>query len=129
MRLRDALVRDLARRQCWTQKEPGYSKAAGKPYDQGQGYVEIGLLDCEGDGGDKVFILNNEFEWQHDDSIVFGTENVSDVVIGNTLSVLLFVGLSFIILGIGFAIATIVRHLRAAGQATLDACHAGRDRR
>ena len=43
------------------------------------------------------------------------------MVIGNTLSVLLFTGLSFIILGIGFAIATIVRHLRAAGQATLDA--------
>ena len=45
----------------------------------------------------------------------------ADKVIDHTVKVLVFVGLSFIKLGIGFAIATIVRNLRATGQSTLDA--------
>ena len=44
----------------------------------------------------------------------------AEQVIGHTLTVWLFLGLSFIKLGIGFAIATIVRNLRATGRGILD---------
>ncbi|MEE9285531.1 MAG: hypothetical protein V3V35_07375 [Dehalococcoidia bacterium] len=49
---------------------------------------------------------------------IFKTTQITDGVIGHTLAVWLFVGLGTIMLGIGFAIATIVGHLRATGQAT-----------
>ena len=52
---------------------------------------------------------------------IFKAAQTADKVIGHTLKVLLFVGLSFIKLGIGFAIATIVRNLRATGESTLSA--------
>ena len=55
------------------------------------------------------------------DQTVFKASQIADQVIGHTLSVWLFLGLSFVILGIGFAIATIVRHLRATGQGVLNA--------
>ena len=51
----------------------------------------------------------------------FKAAQIADNVINHTLKVLLFVGLSLIKLGIGFAIATIVQHLRATGRGTLDA--------
>ena len=52
---------------------------------------------------------------------VFKTTKIADGVIGHTVSVLLFVGLGTIMLGIGFAIATIVGHLRATGRAAWEA--------
>ena len=51
----------------------------------------------------------------------FKAAQTADKVIDHTLKVLIFVGLSFIKLGIGFAIATIVRNLRDTGRSTLDA--------
>lgn len=51
----------------------------------------------------------------------FRATQTADKVIGHTLSVLIFVGLSLIMLGIGFAIANIVLSLRATGQGVLDA--------
>jgi hypothetical protein len=51
---------------------------------------------------------------------LFQSAQMADKALDHTLSVLLFVGLSFIKLGIGFAIATIVRHLRATGQGIIE---------
>ena len=55
------------------------------------------------------------------DQTVFRASQTADQVIGHTLTVWLFLGLSFLKLGIGFAIATIVRNLRATGKRALDA--------
>lgn len=55
------------------------------------------------------------------DGAVFKAAQTADQVIGHTLTVWLFLGLSFLKLGIGFAIATIVRNLRATGQNVLNA--------
>ena len=52
---------------------------------------------------------------------LFEASQTADQAIGRTLSVWLFLGLSFLKLGIGFAIATIVRNLRATGRGTLEA--------
>ena len=51
----------------------------------------------------------------------FEATQTADKVISHTLKVLLFVGLSLIKLGIGFAIATIVRSLRSTGRSTVEA--------
>ena len=50
----------------------------------------------------------------------FQAAQIADQVIDHTLKTLLFVGLSFTKLGIGLAIFTIVRNLRATGQRTLE---------
>ena len=50
------------------------------------------------------------------DGDLFKATQTADEVIGHTLTVWFFLGLSFLKLGIGFAIATIVRNLRATGQ-------------
>ncbi|MCH7554062.1 MAG: hypothetical protein IIC82_08710 [Chloroflexi bacterium] len=55
------------------------------------------------------------------DQTIFKATQITDQVIGNTLTVWLFVGLSFIKLGIGSAIATIVRNLRATARGTQEA--------
>ena len=55
------------------------------------------------------------------DQAAFKASQTADQVIGHTLTVWLFLGLSFLKLGIGFAIATIVRNLRVTGQRVLDA--------
>ena len=52
---------------------------------------------------------------------LFEAAQTADVAIGHTLTVWLFLGLAFLILGIGFAIATIVQNLRATWQSTRDA--------
>ena len=71
-------------------------------------------------GRDALIVLwaNKLFDGEID--TLFKAAQTADKVIDHTLKVLLFVGLSFIKLGIGFAIATIVRNLRATGQSTLD---------
>ena len=51
----------------------------------------------------------------------FEATQTADQVIGRIMSVLLFVGLGVIMLGIGSAIATIVRNLRATGRTMVDA--------
>ena len=55
------------------------------------------------------------------DRDLFEVSQTADQVIGHTLSVWLFLGLTFIKLGIGFAIATIVQNLRATGQGASNA--------
>ena len=50
---------------------------------------------------------------------LFKATQTADQFIGHTLTVWLFLGLSFIKLGIGFAVATIVSNLRATGRASL----------
>ena len=55
------------------------------------------------------------------DQTIFKTTQITDRVIGNTLSVWVFVGLGLIMLGIGAAIATIVQNLRATDRGTRDA--------
>ena len=56
-----------------------------------------------------------------DAGTTFRAAQTADKVISHTLKTLLFVGLSLIKLGIGFAIATIVLNLRSTGQSTVDA--------
>ena len=51
----------------------------------------------------------------------FKVAQTAEQAIGNTLTVWFFLGLSFIKLGIGFAIAIIVRNLRSTGQLSLNA--------
>ena len=51
---------------------------------------------------------------------LFKATQTGDQFIGHILTVWLFLGLSLIKLGIGFAIATIVRNLRATGRASLE---------
>ncbi len=55
------------------------------------------------------------------DQGLFKASQMADRALGHTLTVWFFLGLSFIKLGIGFAIATIVQNLRATGRATLNA--------
>ena len=55
------------------------------------------------------------------DDGLFKASQMADRALGHTLTIWFFLGLSFIKLGIGFAIATIVQHLRATGQATMTA--------
>ena len=71
-------------------------------------------------GRDALIVVWTNKLFDGDTDATFKAAQTSDKVIGHTLTVLLFVGLSFIKLGIGLAIATIVRNLRATGQATLD---------
>jgi len=73
-------------------------------------------------GRDAVIVVwaNKFFDGKTDDGL-FEASQIADQVLGHTLSVWPFFGLSIIMLGIGFAIATIVGHLRATGQSTLDA--------
>ena len=52
---------------------------------------------------------------------IFQAAQTAELAIGHTLTVWFVVGLSFIKLGIGFAIATIVRNLRATGRLSLQA--------
>lgn len=47
---------------------------------------------------------------------LFNTARSADLALDHTLSIWMFLGLSFIMLGIGFAIATIVQNLRATGR-------------
>ncbi len=72
-------------------------------------------------GRDAMILVwaNHLFDGDTGDSI-FKTTQITDRVIDTTLKTLLFVGLSMIKLGIGFAIFTIVRNIRATGRATLD---------
>ena len=72
-------------------------------------------------GRDAMIVVwaNKLFDGETDQTI-FKTTQIADKVIGNTLTTLLFVGLSQIMLGIGFAIAIIVRNLRRTGRATID---------
>ena len=71
-------------------------------------------------GRDAVIVVwtNKLFDGTTDTT--FKAAQTADKVIDHTLKVLLFVGLSFIKLGIGSAIAIIVRNLRATGRSTLD---------
>ncbi|MCH8191816.1 MAG: hypothetical protein IIC80_10760, partial [Chloroflexi bacterium] len=73
-------------------------------------------------GRDVVILVwaNKLFDGDTDQTI-FKTTQIADGVIGNFLKTWLFVGLSLIKVGIAFAIATIVRNLRATGRVTLDA--------
>lgn len=73
-------------------------------------------------GRDAVIVVwaNKFFDGKTDEGL-FEASQIADQVLGHTLSVWPFFGLSIIMLGIGFAIATIVGHLRATGQSTLDA--------
>ena len=72
-------------------------------------------------GRDALIVVWANKLFDGDTDSTFKAAQTADKVIDHTLKVLLFVGLSFIQLGIGFAIATIVRSLRATGQSTLDA--------
>lgn len=72
-------------------------------------------------GRDALIVVWTNKLFDGDIDSTFKAAQTADKVIDHTLKVLLFVGLSFIKLGIGFAIATIVRNLRATGQSTLDA--------
>ncbi len=51
---------------------------------------------------------------------LFKAAQTAEQAIGHTLTVWFFLGLSFIKLGIGFAIATIVRNLRMTGRLSLE---------
>ena len=64
--------------------------------------------------------VNKFFDGETDQGI-FEASQTAEQVIGHTLTVWFFLGLGLLKLGIGFAIATIVRNLRATGQSTLDA--------
>ncbi len=50
---------------------------------------------------------------------LFKAAQQADQALGHTLTIWFFLGMSFIMLGIGFAIATIVRNLRATGASIL----------
>ena len=52
---------------------------------------------------------------------LFEASQTADLALGHTLSIWPFLGLGFLMLGIGFAIATIVQNLRATGRSILDA--------
>ena len=52
---------------------------------------------------------------------LFKAAQQADQALGHTLTIWFFLGMSFIMLGIGFAIATIVQNLRATGQSFLTA--------
>ena len=73
-------------------------------------------------GRDATILLwaNKLFDGETNGS-TFKAAQTADGVLGHTLSVWLFVGLGVIMLGIGFAIATIVRNLRSTGRASREA--------
>jgi len=52
---------------------------------------------------------------------LFKAAQQADQALGHTLSIWFFLGMSFIMLGIGFAIATIVQNLRTTGESILTA--------
>jgi len=52
---------------------------------------------------------------------LFKAAQQADQALGHTLSIWFFLGMSFIMLGIGFAIATIVQNLRSTGESFLTA--------
>lgn len=64
--------------------------------------------------------VNKLFDGESDDGL-FKAAQTAEQAIGHTLMVWFFLGLSFIKLGIGFAIATIVRNLRMTGRLSLTA--------
>ena len=59
--------------------------------------------------------INKFFDGETGDSL-FKAAQQADQALGHTLSIWFFLGLSFIMLGIGFAIATIIQNLRLTGQ-------------
>ena len=71
-------------------------------------------------GRDALIVVWANKLFDGDTDSTFKAAQTADKVIGHTLNVLLFVGLSFIKLGIGSAIAIIVRNLRATGRIALD---------
>jgi len=87
------------------------------------GLVIIGsglfLLTAGRDALTAVWVIKL-FDGEMDQGLFQASQTAADVI-GHTLTVWLFLGLSFLKLGIGFAIATIVRNLRATGERTLDA--------
>ncbi|MCH8185330.1 MAG: hypothetical protein IH862_04435 [Chloroflexi bacterium] len=70
---------------------------------------------------DVLIVLWANKLFDGDTGTTFRAAQTADKVISHTLKTLLFVGLSLIKLGIGFAIATIVLNLRSTGQSTIDA--------
>ena len=64
--------------------------------------------------------VNKFFDGETEQGL-FKAAQTAEKVIDHTLTVWFFFGLSFIKLGIGFAVATIVRNLRATGRLSLDA--------
>jgi len=68
-----------------------------------------------------IFLWANKLFDGESNETIFKAAQITDGVIGHTLAVWLFVGLGTTMLGIGFAIATIVGHLRATGRATREA--------
>ena len=69
---------------------------------------------------DGEALLTAQGSFRSEDGL-FKASQIADRALGHTLTVWFFLGLSFIKLGIGFAIATIVQNLRATGQATMSA--------
>ena len=82
----------------------------------GLAIVAVGLFLMTA-GRDALIVVwvSRLFDGQADQG-VFEATQTADQVIGHTLTVWLFLGLGFLKLGIGFAIATIVRNLRATGR-------------
>ena len=64
--------------------------------------------------------VNKFFDGETNQGLFQASQTAADVI-GHTLTVWMFLGLSFLKLGIGFAIATIVRNLRATGERTIEA--------
>ena len=80
-----------------------------------------GLFFLTGGRDAMIVVWANKLFDGDSDQTIFKTAVTTDAVISHTLKVWLFVGLSLIKLGIGFAIAIIVRNLRSAGRAIRDA--------
>ena len=68
-----------------------------------------------------IAVWANKFFDGETDRGLFQASQIADLALGHTLSLWSFLGLSFLMLGIGFAIATIVQNLRATGRSILDA--------
>ena len=68
-----------------------------------------------------IAVWANKFFDGETDQGLFEASQIAYLALGHTLSVWPFLGLSFLMLGIGFAIATIVQNLRATGRSILDA--------
>ncbi len=76
----------------------------------GFGIVAFSLFGLVTSADILIVVWANKFFSGNMDT-TFKAAQTADKVINHTLKVLLFVGLSLIKLGIGFAIATIVQHL------------------
>ena len=64
--------------------------------------------------------VNKFFDGETDQGLFKASQGAADVI-GHTLVVWMFLGVGFLKLGIGFAIATIVRNLRVTGERTVEA--------